>query len=184
MERRPTVLLADDDDATRDAVASLLQDEGYDVLFAADGFGVLDLLGRETPDFMLVDLRMPGLGGRDLIRALDSSERPPPLIAMTASGPEANDAEIAHPILRKPFSADALLAAIASVCPPSFEATPPSTDRSPIGAAVREASDTSKQTCGSCTSKAAARCGGCGEAFCAKCHAIHERGCEAKTLPE
>jgi len=65
-----TVLVIDDDPLCRASVARTLQDQGYDILEASDGFQGISILsrrGREL-DLLLVDTEMPGVHGWEVIR--------------------------------------------------------------------------------------------------------------------
>jgi CheY-like chemotaxis protein len=70
LSSRPTALVIDDDPRCRASVARALQDQGYDIVEASDGFqgiSVLSRRGREL-DLLLVDTEMPGVHGWEVIR--------------------------------------------------------------------------------------------------------------------
>lgn len=67
---RRTVLIADDSRFSRAVLGSLLTDNGYRVIEAADGNQVFDLLQDETPDLFLLDVVMPEVDGRAVCRKL------------------------------------------------------------------------------------------------------------------
>ncbi len=62
------ILLVDDDDGFRTVAAVALENAGYAVIQAADGFAALDLLERERPDAIISDLNMPLMDGRALCK--------------------------------------------------------------------------------------------------------------------
>ncbi len=65
------LVLVDDDAALRLALHELLVDAGYDVVGeAGDGAAGLDVIAEVRPDVVLLDLRMPGMGGVDVARQL------------------------------------------------------------------------------------------------------------------
>jgi CheY-like chemotaxis protein len=113
---RGDVLIVDDDPDIRDAVGECLRYEGYDVHSAADGRAALDTLEFGLkPDVILLDLMMPILNGFDVLNALQT--RPEwksiPVVVVSANrGYAAEDLQGAVSILRKPVSADRLLAAV------------------------------------------------------------------------
>ena len=86
MSERGLVLLADDDAGTREVVALLLEADGWTVAKAPDGREALELAVELGPDLAVVDLRMPGMSGMDLARAIagNSEVAGLPLIAMTS----------------------------------------------------------------------------------------------------
>lgn len=66
-----TLLVVDDEDAIRETVAVALEEQGYQVLQAADGRQALELVHTaERLDLMILDLMLPGLNGLDLCRLL------------------------------------------------------------------------------------------------------------------
>ena len=84
---KPTVLIVDDEKPTREGLRAALEDR-YDVYIAEDGEGALRLLEEDGYDVLLTDLRMPGIGGLDLIKRAKSLSKPPVCILMTAYGSE------------------------------------------------------------------------------------------------
>lgn len=130
MRRRLRVLLAEDEALVALALADCLEAEGHEVAaVAGDGAEALALsrgLGRL--DLLVTDLRMPRLGGEDLIRAL-WAERPglPVLVASGSASPggaEALRREVGEggplALLHKPIEYDALAAALRRVAEPAF----------------------------------------------------------------
>jgi CheY-like chemotaxis protein len=92
MNTRPSVLIADDDEAIRQVISEVLRGEGYDVVCAANGAQALSELYKERqPDLVLLDLMMPVMSGWEVLELLQSSEelsRIPVVVmsAMTAPG--------------------------------------------------------------------------------------------------
>ena len=128
--RHPLVILAEDDTEFRRLLASVLQQEGYEVVEAPDGLALLASLEntltvrRERPDAFLVvaDVRMPGLSGLDVLAILRCATWRTPVILITAFGDEATHAEGqelgAVAVLDKPFDVDVLRAAVKETIPP------------------------------------------------------------------
>ena len=85
------VLLVDDHPLTRDALASLLEQGGFDVVGeAADGAEALELAGRLQPDLVLLDLSMPGVDGLSALPGLRAAASDCEVVVLTASGTEEN----------------------------------------------------------------------------------------------
>jgi CheY-like chemotaxis protein len=83
-----TILVAEDDHATREWVASVLQSHGYQVVLAANGQEALDYLRRGMrPDLILLDMLMPVLDGWHFLAQLKRQvpQRPIPIMIVTAS---------------------------------------------------------------------------------------------------
>lgn len=78
-----TLLFIEDDDSIRLALRLALEDEGYDVVEAADGRSGLDALQEQEPDLVLLDLRLPDMSGFDVCRQVRSSSIVP-IIIVTA----------------------------------------------------------------------------------------------------
>jgi CheY-like chemotaxis protein len=88
------ILIVDDEDTLRYFLKRTLQDEGYQVSEAADGQTALDLLEHETFDLALVDLRMAGVDGLEVMRQfrLRSPETQIIIVTAYASVPSAVEA--------------------------------------------------------------------------------------------
>ena len=84
---KSTVLIVDDEKPTREGLRAALEDR-YDVYIAEDGESAVRLIEENGFDVLLTDLRMPGLGGLDLIKRAKSMNKPPICILMTAYGSE------------------------------------------------------------------------------------------------
>ena len=80
------VLVAEDDDATRDLVRRTLEGQGWRVACAGDGQDVLDLLPRVRPGLLLLDLLMPRLDGFEVLArlAVDPDWRDLPVVVLTS----------------------------------------------------------------------------------------------------
>ncbi|HYC33604.1 MAG TPA: response regulator [Gemmatimonadales bacterium] len=101
-----TILLIDDEPGVRFPLRLALQRCGWRVIEAGDGEEGLDIVGRRDAEIALVvvDQRMPGLGGAEVVRELRRRERHLPVILMT-TGVHAESASGGGPdaFLRKPF---------------------------------------------------------------------------------
>ena len=85
------ILIVDDHPLTRDALASLLNQGGFDVVGeAADGTEALELARSLQPDLVLLDLSMPGLDGLAVLPRLRSVCSTCEVVVLTASGTEDN----------------------------------------------------------------------------------------------
>ncbi|HEX2657304.1 MAG TPA: sigma-54 dependent transcriptional regulator [Polyangia bacterium] len=81
-----SILVVDDEANARTALAELLRDEGYRVETAADGFKALGKMEELAPDLVLTDLKMPGMGGVELLEKVRASDEEVVVIVMTAFG--------------------------------------------------------------------------------------------------
>jgi two-component system cell cycle response regulator DivK len=82
-----TILVADDNLASRDLMRELLEASGHRVVEAKNGGEALDLIHRDPPDVVFLDLQMPVLDGFSVVRQLRSDDRfrRLPAVAVTAS---------------------------------------------------------------------------------------------------
>jgi DNA-binding NtrC family response regulator len=80
------VLIADDEPAARSALGEMLREEGYEVQTAADGYKALGKIDEWTPDVLITDVKMPALGGIELMQKLRERLPEVAIIVMTAFG--------------------------------------------------------------------------------------------------
>jgi len=113
-----SVLVVDDDTATREALAELLSREGFATTQAADGREALDQLeGGEEPCVVLLDWVMPRMDGESFLTARDSAPHLAaiPVVVMSATHDPAGDPRI-QGFLAKPFRVDQALMSLKHVC--------------------------------------------------------------------
>jgi len=113
------VLVADDDDGTRNVVAACLAREGYTVVTAVDGQEAVDKLGKGGIDVVMLDARMPRMGGFDACRLIKAMPTFVPVLivaAKTDAGSRAEGLRLgADDYLAKPFQESELLNRIAAL---------------------------------------------------------------------
>jgi DNA-binding response OmpR family regulator len=83
------VLVVDDEPTIREIVVSYLEREGFKTLEAADGNRARELLERDAPDLVVLDVMLPGTDGLELCRWIRSRSRLP-VIMLTARGEESD----------------------------------------------------------------------------------------------
>ena len=79
----PSILVVDDDEMVRDAIASALKRSGYSVLEAADGREAADRFKLDPVDLVITDILMPERDGLETIQSLSRGTDSVPIIAMT-----------------------------------------------------------------------------------------------------
>lgn len=86
------ILVAEDDAALARLYAAYAESRGHSVLLARDGAEALVAAAAEVPDLILLDVAMPKLDGRDVLRQLKASPRTAriPVLAVTAYGGDQN----------------------------------------------------------------------------------------------
>ena len=106
------VLVVDDEDDIRGFLESALENEGYEVVQAANGLEALHLLEAGAPELILLDMDMPVMDGREFAEAYRHSYNPQvPIVVMSARPSAARTAASigACCYLNKPFDLDELL---------------------------------------------------------------------------
>jgi len=81
-----SLLVVDDDEAMREMLASLFQDEGWDVTQAGSVGAALDVAAEFDPKVVVSDIRMPGRSGIELVGELRAVRPDTPVVLMTAFG--------------------------------------------------------------------------------------------------
>jgi signal transduction histidine kinase len=115
---RKLILLVEDDRSIREAVQSVLEDEGYEVLQSGNGRDALDRLRSGVrPDLVVLDLRMPVMDGWEFRAAQknDPNLAGIPVLAVSADGSAKAEAIAADGYLRKPLSTRTLLETVARI---------------------------------------------------------------------
>jgi CheY-like chemotaxis protein len=70
-----TIVVADDDPASRELVGELLEAEGYRVVVASNGQDALEKIAECLPDLLVMDIQMPLMGGLDAIKQIRKDKR-------------------------------------------------------------------------------------------------------------
>ena len=107
MMEQKTILIVDDENMMREAVASYLEKQGYHVLQAETGTQALSLLEKETVSFVILDLMLPDISGEEICSRIRRQSRIP-IIMLTAKTMEddmLNGLNLgADDYITKPFS--------------------------------------------------------------------------------
>ena len=160
---RPSILLVDDDDVFRSRMARAFVERGYEVTTAADADSAIELARADSPEMAVIDLKMPGKGGLELLKALHEIDPNTRVVVLTGYGSIATAIDAvrlgATYYLAKPADADEILAAFARgqappLDPPDVDYKAPSLARAEWEHINRVLSD-----CGGNISEAARRLG-------------------------
>jgi two-component system response regulator FlrC len=126
------ILVVEDDNALREALADTVRFAGYAVRTAADGREALEVLDRENIDLVVSDVRMQPMDGHALLQQIRARRPGLPVLLMTAFGTIQQAVEALHQgasdYLVKPFEAEALLARIGRYLPGAADADPVAED--------------------------------------------------------
>src|SRR5437588_3729218 len=110
------ILVIDDESAIRDSLRMTLEYEGYDYAAAATGQEGLALAERETPDLVVLDVKMPGMDGLEVHDRLRGMNETLPVIVITGHGTSNTAVEAtkkgAFDFIEKPFATDRVLVSL------------------------------------------------------------------------
>lgn len=114
------LLIVDDELAIVEALQDILSVEGYDIVTAFNGAEGLQRMATAKPDLVLLDLMMPVMDGREMLRRMrdDASLRDIPVVVMSAGRISDEERRASARFLAKPFELDALLDTIAELLEP------------------------------------------------------------------
>ena len=113
------ILIVEDDRATRKALQQLFEPEGYSVAVAQDGAQGLAMFRASRPNFVILDLAMPQLGGQEVCQQIRKESEEVPILILTGSSDEVSRVLLlelgADDYVTKPFSPKELLARVRAV---------------------------------------------------------------------
>lgn len=122
------LLVVDDDETFRARLARALGERGFDVLATGEPTTALAAARRDRPAYAVVDLKMPGGSGLDLVRDLAALDAGMRIVVLTGYGSIASAVEAmhrgAHHYLSKPADADEIIAALQRDAAPPAPAAP------------------------------------------------------------
>lgn len=125
-----TILVVDDEPDIRVLARVTLQGAGFDVVEAGTGEDAISMVKAQTPDAMLLDVRLPGMDGWEVLGSLREAQALSDLPVVVFSAHEMNEAAMrardlgSVGFLPKPFMPEELVAAITSALEGSPQATP------------------------------------------------------------
>lgn len=112
------ILVAEDEANIREALADLLESEGYGVRAAADGAEALAAYAQKRPDLLLLDVNMPKMNGFDVCREIRRTDARLPIVMLTARVEEIDKVRGlergATDYVTKPYGMNELLARVAA----------------------------------------------------------------------
>jgi len=110
------VLVVDDDEDLRDALADVLRDVGYRVETAEDGQVALEVMSRCTPCIVLLDLMMPVMDGWQVAEAMEADPELAKVPVCVVSAQSQHAPRNAACVLPKPVARKDLLRAVSEYC--------------------------------------------------------------------
>jgi two-component system response regulator RegA len=114
-EAPPSILIVDDDEALRERLAKAFRSRGYEARTAASYEQAVALAESDSPEYAIVDLRLPGRSGLEIVKALKAIDSETKIVVLTGYGSIATAMEAvrlgAVNYLSKPADADGILQA-------------------------------------------------------------------------
>src|SRR5256885_14209694 len=110
------ILVIDDEAAIRDSLKMTLEYEGYEFVGAATGQEGLALAERETPDLVLLDVKMPGMDGLEVLDRLRAMNETLPVVVISGHGTISTAVDAtkkgAFDFIEKPFASERVLVSL------------------------------------------------------------------------
>jgi len=120
------VMVIDDERDILTCMDEVLTAEGYRVTGVVSGAEALDLLAEDPPDLVILDLRMPGTNGLEVLQAIRRTHAELPIVVCSALGSYRNDIEILSAnvaaFLDKPMDIEKVLETVAALVGDAAEA--------------------------------------------------------------
>jgi two-component system nitrogen regulation response regulator NtrX len=113
---KPRILVIDDEAAIRDSLRMTLEYEGYEFAGAATGQEGLAIAEREAPDLVLLDVKMPGMDGLEVLERLRNMNESLPIVVISGHGTISTAVEAtkkgAFDFIEKPFASERVLVSL------------------------------------------------------------------------
>jgi len=113
--KQKNILVVDDEESMRSLIGRTLEMEGYGVALASGGMSALELMGESEPDLIILDIKMPGLNGFEVLNVVRRySDVPVIMLSALGEVTTIRDALVvgADDFIRKPFHMRELIARV------------------------------------------------------------------------
>ena len=104
---KKTVLIVDDEPDMRLAIRNVLKIRGYNVVESGDGNNAVEAVGKDNPDLILLDIRLPGMDGIEVLERIRKFNKNIPIVMITGYGHIQSAVDVmklgAQEYLQKPF---------------------------------------------------------------------------------
>lgn len=111
------LIVIDDENSVCELLSRLFTDAGYEVITSSDPLKGFELVSSERPDCIILDIKMPKIGGVEILQKIMELEDPPQVIMVTAYGNLESAMESmklgAYDYIAKPFNLDFIKTVVA-----------------------------------------------------------------------
>lgn len=112
----PSILIVDDEPSILQSLSGLLNDEGFEVITANNGYEALKIIDTESPDLVLLDIWMPGIDGIETLKEIKKNSPSLPAIIITGHGNVETAVKAtklgAFDLIEKPLNIDKIIVSI------------------------------------------------------------------------
>ncbi len=119
--KTPTILIIEDDEASREFLSEVISIQGYEFILAGNGIDGIEQFTKHGADLILLDIRLPDISGIEVLKKLRKLSPSVPVIAQTAFAMEKDRDEFLKAgfdgYLSKPIKPDDLISAIETFLP-------------------------------------------------------------------
>jgi two-component system nitrogen regulation response regulator NtrX len=116
---KPRILVVDDEAAIRDSLRMILEYEDYEFAGASNGPDAIAHVQRDRPDLLLLDIKMPGMDGMEILRKIHALDETLPIVMISGHGTTATAVEAirsgAIDFLDKPLSSERVIVTVQNV---------------------------------------------------------------------
>jgi two-component system, NtrC family, nitrogen regulation response regulator NtrX len=113
---KPRILIIDDEAAIRDSLRMILEYEHYECFGAASGPDGLSAMGRDAPDLVILDIKMPGMNGLDTLAEIRKADATVPVAMISGHGTITDAVQAtrlgAFDFIEKPFTSERVLVTV------------------------------------------------------------------------
>jgi CheY-like chemotaxis protein len=117
---RNTILICDDDEGILEMLEIILSGNGYQTVAVRNSLQVFDVIDKQQPGLMLLDLWMPVMSGDQVLKALrqnpETAQLPVVVISASRDGQQIAETAGANEFVAKPFDISTLLSVVSRYC--------------------------------------------------------------------
>ncbi|MBW2179977.1 MAG: sigma-54-dependent Fis family transcriptional regulator, partial [Deltaproteobacteria bacterium] len=114
----PSILIVDDEPTIQQSLSGILSDEGFEISIASNGYEALQIIQKDSPDLVLLDIWMPGIDGIETLKEIKKENPNIQVIIITGHGTIETAVTAtklgAFDLIEKPLSIDKIIVSISN----------------------------------------------------------------------